>query len=99
MSTFLDSLKNHILEIKMTRWVRFIVVSAVFFLWVILMGNPWLSFLWLFLLDIYILNIIPWGWWKKKKGPIHTVMAWVDAIVYALVLIYFIFAFGASLQN
>ena len=93
MSTFLDSLKNHILEIKMTRWVRFIVVSAVFFLWVILMGNPWLSFLWLILLDIYILNIIPWGWWKKKKGPIHTVMAWVDAIVYALVLIYFIFAF------
>ncbi len=93
MSAFLDSLQNHILEIKMTRWVRFIVVSAVFFLWVILMGNPWLSFLWLILLDIYILNIIPWGWWKKKKGPIRTVMAWVDAIVYALVLIYFIFAF------
>ena len=67
MSTFLDSLKNHILEIKMTRWVRFIVVSAVFFLWVILMGNAWLSFLWLILRDIYILNIIPWGWWKKKK--------------------------------
>lgn len=92
-NSFLDSLWNHVLQIKMTRWIRFIVVSAVFFLWVILMGNAWLSFLWLILLDIYILNIIPWGWWKTKKGPIRTVMAWVDAIVYALVLIYFVFAF------
>jgi len=68
-------------------------VSAIFFLWVVLMGNPWLLFLWLLLLDIYITNFIPWGWWKKKKGPVRTVMAWVDAIVYALVLIYFVFAF------
>ncbi len=90
---FVESLKQHIRQIKMTRWIRFILVSAVFFFWVILMGNPWLSLLWLILLDIYILNIIPWGWWKNKKGPIRTVMAWVDAIVYALVLIYFIFAF------
>ena len=53
------------------------------------MGNPWLLFLWLILLDIYITNIIPWGWWKKKKGPTRIVMAWVDAIVYALVLMLF----------
>lgn len=90
---FIESLKQHIMQIKMTRWIRFIIVSAIFFFWVILMGNPWLCFLWLILLDIYILNIIPWGWWKKKKGPVRAVMAWVDAIVYALVLIYFIFAF------
>lgn len=90
---FIKSLKQHIKQIKTTRWIRFTIVSAVFFFWVVLMGNPWLGLLWLILLDIYILNIIPWGWWKTKKGPVHTVMAWVDAIVYALVLIYFIFAF------
>ncbi len=88
-----ESFKEHIKNIKATRWARFGVVSAIFFLWVILMGNPWLLFLWLILLDIYITNIIPWGWWKKKKGPTRIVMAWVDAIVYALVLIYFVFAF------
>lgn len=84
---------GHLRNIKATRWVRFGIVSAVFFLWVILMGNPWLLFIWLILLDIYITGFIPWGWWKKKKGATRTVMAWVDAIVYALVLIYFVFAF------
>ncbi len=85
---------EHIKEIKATRWIRFGVVSAVFIFWVILMGNPWLLFLWLILIDIYITNIIPWGWWKKSKNKaVRTLMTWVDAIVYALVLIYFVFAF------
>ncbi len=87
------SLIERLKKIKPTRWARFGVVSAIFFLWVILMGNPWLLFLWLILIDIYITNYIPWGWWKNKKGATRTVMAWVDAIVYALVLIYFVFAF------
>ncbi len=87
------SIIERLRHIKTTRWIRFGIVSAIFFLWVILMGNPWLLFLWLILLDIYITNFIPWGWWKKKKGATRTVMAWVDAIVYALVLIYFVFAF------
>ncbi len=87
------SFLGRIKAVKPTRWIRFGVVSAVFFLWVVLMGNPWLALLWLLLLDIYILGYIPFGWWKKKKGLTRAVMAWVDAIVYALVLIYFIFGF------
>jgi signal peptidase I len=86
-------LKERLKQIKTTRWVRFGIVSAIFFLWVVLMGNPWLALLWLLLIDIYITKFIPWSWWKSTKGATHTVMAWVDAIVYALVLIYFIFAF------
>ena len=87
------SLKNRLKTTKTTRWLRFGLVSALFLLWVILMGNLWLLPLWLLLLDIYITGYIPWGWWKNKTGTIRTVMAWVDAIVYALVLIYFVFAF------
>ena len=87
------SFTDRLRRVKTTRWIRFGVVSAIFFLWVILMGNPWLALLWLLLIDIYITGYIPFTWWKKKKGATRTVMAWVDAIVYALVLIYFIFAF------
>lgn len=87
--SFMDRLRR----VKTTRWIRFGVVSALFFLWVVLMGNPWLAFLWLILVDIYITGFVPWGWWKKKKGLTRTLMAWVDAIVYALVLIYIVFAF------
>ncbi len=89
----IKSLKERIRNTKITRWIRFGIVSVLFFLWVIWMGNPWLGLIWLLLLDIYITAYIPWTWWKKTKGPTRTVMGWVDAIVYALVLVYMIFAF------
>ena len=87
------SLSERIKETKATRWIRFGIVSLLFFLWVIWMGNPWLGIFWLLLIDIYITAYIPWTWWKDKKVPVRSVMAWVDAIIYALVLVYFIFAF------
>lgn len=87
------SFKQRLSEVKTTRWIRFGVVSVLFFLWVIWMGNPWLILIWLLLFDIYITAYIPWGWWKNKQGPVRSVMAWVDAIVYALILVYIIFAF------
>ena len=87
------SFRERLSNIKTTRWIRFGAVSMIFFLWVIWMGNPWLCFLWLLLLDIYITGFIPWTWWKNTKGPTRVVMGWVDAIIYALILVYFIFAF------
>lgn len=87
------SLRERIARTKTTRWIRFGVVSLLFFLWVIWMGNAWLGLLWLLLLDIYITSYIPWTWWKKTKGPVRTVLGWMDAIIYALVLVYFIFAY------
>lgn len=87
------TLRQRIAAIKPTRWVRFALVSAIYILWVVLMGNPWLLLGWLIIIDLYITAIVPWGWWKNKKGITRSIMAWVDAIVYALVLIYFIFGF------
>ncbi len=87
------TLKERLSSVTKSRWIRFTIVSIIFFVWVILMGNPWLALIWLLLIDIYLTQFIPWNWWKSKKGPTRTVMAWVDAIVYALILIYFIFAF------
>lgn len=76
------------------RWIRFSIVSVIFFLWVIWLGNPWVGLLWLLLFDIYITGYIPFTWWKRSKSKAtRTVMGWVDAIVYALILVYFIFAF------
>lgn len=91
--TFIQDFKRRLRRTKTTRWIRFAVVSLLFCGFVVWMGNPWIAIAWLLLLDIYITAYIPWGWWKKTKGPVRSVMAWVDAIVYALVLVYFIFAF------
>lgn len=87
------SFAERLAGVKTTRWIRFGIVSVLFFLWVVWMGNPWLALIWLPLADIYITGYIPWGWWKNKKGATRSIMAWVDAIIYALVLVYLIFAF------
>lgn len=66
----------------------------VFLLWVIWMGNPWLLLGAILLFDIYITGYIPFTWWKRSRNKsVRSVMSWVDAIIYALVLVYFVFAF------
>ena len=90
----MNDLRRRLSEVKTTRWIRFAVVSLLFILFVIWIGNPWLGLIWLLLADIYITGYINWTWWKKSKDKtVRRVMGWVDAIVYALVLVYIIFAF------
>lgn len=79
---------------KKTRRLRFAIVAAIYLAWVIWLGNYWFLLGLPLLLDIYITGYIPFTWWKKSKNAaVRTVMSWVDAIVYALILVYFIFAF------
>lgn len=86
--------KSRVKAVKPTRWIRFGVVALIFILWVIWLGNPWVLLLLPLLFDIYITGYIPFTWWKKSKSKVtRTVMSWVDAIVYALILVYFVFAF------
>ncbi len=81
-------------ENRPTRWVRFGLVMLLYILWVAWMGNWWLLLGGILLFDIYITGYIPFTWWKKSKNKtVRSVMSWVDAIVYALVLVYFVFAF------
>ncbi|MCM1310266.1 MAG: S26 family signal peptidase [Bacteroides sp.] len=92
--SFFEDFKRRVAENKPTRWVRFALVSVLFLLWVYWLNNWWVALWWLLLFDIYITGYIPFTWWKKaKSGTVRTVMGWVDAIVYALVLVYFVFAF------
>ena len=91
---FKNDLCRRISQVRPTRWVRFGIVAAVFLLWVAWIGNPWWALALLLLFDIYITGYIPFTWWKKSKNKAVTaVMSWVDAIVYALVLVYFVFSF------
>ena len=79
--SFTDDFKRRIKAVKPTRWVRFTIVSILFFLLVIWIGSPWLAILWLLLVDIYITAYIPWTWWRNKTGPLRTAMGWLDAII------------------
>ena len=87
-------LKERLGRVKTTRWVRFAVVSLVFFAWVAWLGSWWVLVFWFLLADIYLTQFIPWTWWRHTKNKVvKEVMTWVDAIGYALILVYFLFAF------
>lgn len=93
-NTFAHNLKQRIAATTTTRWIRFGFVTAIFIAWVIWMQSPWWLLALLLLFDIYITGFIPFTWWKKSKNPVvRNVMSWVDAIVYALILVYFVFNF------
>ena len=92
--SFIDGFKRRVAANKPTRWVRFALVMLLFVLWVAWMGNWWLLLFGILLFDIYITGYIPFTWWKRSKNKtVRSVMSWVDAIVYALILVYFLFAF------
>ncbi|MDE5935463.1 MAG: S26 family signal peptidase, partial [Muribaculaceae bacterium] len=89
-----ETLKERIAATRTTRWVRFGLVALIYTLWVAWMGNWWLILGLALLFDIYITGYIPFTWWKKSKNKdLRSIMSWVDAIVYALILVYFVFAF------
>ncbi|MGN1238045.1 MAG: S26 family signal peptidase, partial [Muribaculaceae bacterium] len=88
------SLRERLARVKPTRWVRFAIVAAIFIGWVVWLGSWWVILFLPLLADIYLTQFIPWSWWKHTKNKaVKAVMGWVDAIVYALVLVYFIFLF------
>ncbi len=72
------------------QWTKFIIVLVLylaFLLWV----KSWLGLIVVpFIYDAYISKKINWQWWKDTEGPIKFVMSWVDAIILALVAVYFI---------
>ena len=72
------------------QWAKFIVVLLLYLLflyWV----KSWLGLIVVpFIYDVYISKKINWQWWKDAEGPIKFVMSWVDALVFAMVAVYFI---------
>ena len=92
--SFADNVLRRMRQTRATRWIRFAIVAVIYMAWVAWMQNWWLSLGLILLFDIYITGFIPFTWWKKSTNPIvRTIMSWVDAIVYALVLVYFVFTF------
>ncbi|MBQ9222122.1 MAG: signal peptidase I [Prevotella sp.] len=72
------------------QWMKFIVVLLLYLLflyWV----KSWLGLIVVpFIFDVYITKKIKWQWWKDSEGPVKFIMSWVDALVFALVAVYFI---------
>ena len=80
-------------EVKMTTrslvtLITILVLYTLFLLWT----GSWMGIIvFPFIIDNYTTRFIPWGWWKKSDNAVlRKVMSWVDAIVFALVAVYFV---------
>ena len=73
------------------QWIKFALVTVLYLLFLLWVKSWWGLIVVPFIYDIYISKKIKWTWWKKSKSTtVRTVMSWVDAIVFALVAVYFV---------
>ena len=72
------------------QWAKFIVVLVLFLLFLYWVKSWWGLLVVPFIFDVYITKKIKWTWWKEAERPVKFVMSWVDALVFALVAVYFI---------
>ena len=80
-------------DILSNKWVKFILVGGIYFLWVIWLGNYWWFFGLAMIFDIYVTQKVHWAFWKKKNPPNGKqtkVVEWIDAIIFAVIAASFI---------
>lgn len=74
-------------------WIKLSVWSIVYILFIVWVGNYWWILLYPLIFDIFITKFIPWSFWRKwekTKPALYKVFSWIDAILFALVAVYFI---------
>ena len=70
---------------------KFAIYCALYLLFLLWVGSWWGLIVVPFIYDACVSKKIKWTWWKNSKnGTVRAVMSWVDAIVFALVAVYFI---------
>lgn len=77
-------------EATAKQWIIFSILTLLYLAFLYWVGSWWGLIVLPFIFDVYITKIIPWSWWRKAKNrTVRGIMGWVDAIVFALVAVYF----------
>lgn len=71
--------------------IKCVVVMALYIAFLVYIQSWWGIIVIPFILDNYLTKYIKWSWWKDAESPVTRIlMSWVDAIVFALVAVYFV---------
>lgn len=78
-------------NVSKIQWIKFSIVIVLYIAFLIWLKS-WLGIIVIpFIFDAYIIKKIPWTFWKKiENKTVRGIMSWVDAIVFALVAVYFV---------
>ena len=80
-------------DVTRNRWVKLGFWALLYTAWVIWLGNYWWLFGLIIIFDLLITKKVKWLFWKKeyKEGEKHNVwLDWLDAIIFAVVVVTFI---------
>ena len=83
-------------ELYHNKWARFGFWAVLYILWVIWLGNYWWIFGLIPIFDGHITKKVKWLFWKKeyKEGEKrNALLDWLDAIIFAVVVVTFINTF------
>ena len=83
-------------ELYHNKWARFGFWAVLYILWVIWLGNYWWLFGLIPIFDGHITKKVKWLFWKKeyKEGEKRNMfLDWIDAIIFAVVVVTFINTF------
>lgn len=69
------------------------LVSVLFILWVIWVGNFWLLLGLGIIFDYHITKKVNWTFWKKRNQKNSTLVEWLDALIFAVIAVTFINVF------
>jgi signal peptidase I len=75
------------------KWFMLLIVSSLYLLWVIWLGNYWWLFGFIIIFDSYVTQKVHWAFWKKRNPPDGRqtkVVEWIDAIIFAVIAATFI---------
>lgn len=72
------------------QWIKFAIVLLLYLIFLFWVKSWWGLIVVPFIYDAYITKRIRWQWWKDSERPVRFLMSWVDALVFALVAVYFI---------
>ena len=90
----MNTLKSRLAQASTVQWIKGIVAVVIYILFIVWVGNFWWLLLTPLFFDVFVTKFVPWDWWKNSKNKaLRSIMGWVDAIVFALVAVYFIFTF------
>jgi len=85
--------KNQDVQKSWVKWVKMGSVMFLYLLFLLWVKSWWGLIVVPFIYDAYITKKIKWGWWRELDNPARTIMSWVDAIVFALIAVYFVHNF------
>ncbi|MDR0712662.1 MAG: S26 family signal peptidase [Bacteroidales bacterium] len=75
------------IKLPSNKYFRFGLVAFLYLLWSYWVGNWWLLLGLPILYDVYVSKKVNWTFWKKRNGPNSRVVEWLDALIFAVIVV------------